>query len=200
MKYLALATALLLAPCLAPGFFAPRLAQAQPAPAHSPGMVHAMKPGRHAPMAASPKEAGQSAFAAIAEIVSLLEADPATDWSKVNIEALRQHLIDMNAVTLEAEIAAEPIAGGARFLAAGPDRIRGAIRRMVMAHATAMNGAGGWTLKAEDTATGAALSVTAADPAAIAKIRALGLIGVLTHGMHHQSHHLMIAAGRNPHG
>ena len=30
-----------------------------------------------------PTESGQSAFAAIHEIVELLEADPKTDWSKV---------------------------------------------------------------------------------------------------------------------
>ena len=43
---------------------------------------------------------GQGAFAAIQEIVEILAADPKTDWSKVNIDALRQHLIDMNNVTL----------------------------------------------------------------------------------------------------
>jgi hypothetical protein len=34
---------------------------------------------------------------------------------------------------------------------------------------------------------------------ASAKLRALGFIGVLTLGMHHQMHHLMIAKGENPH-
>jgi hypothetical protein len=32
----------------------------------------------------------------------LLKANPRTDWSKVNIAALREHLIDMNEVTLQA--------------------------------------------------------------------------------------------------
>src|SRR5437763_2768602 len=41
-----------------------------------------------------PTSPGQAAFGAISEIVRLLKADPNTDWSKVNIEALRQHLID----------------------------------------------------------------------------------------------------------
>ncbi len=191
MKSIVLAATLLLAPCLA---------QAQPAPSQHPTMMHGMMPGGHVQMAAQPKEAGQSAFAAIVEIVGLLEADPATDWSKVNIEALRQHLIDMNAVTLEATVVAEPIAGGARFQVSGNDPVRGSIRRMVMAHAATMNGVGGWTFKAEETPAGAVLTVTVADPAEVAKVRALGFIGVLTHGMHHQAHHLMIASGRNPHG
>ena len=38
----------------------------------------------------------------IAEIVSILEADPATDWTKVDLSALRQHLVDMNRLTLDA--------------------------------------------------------------------------------------------------
>ncbi len=43
---------------------------------------------------------GQDAFGAIQEIVRILEANPRTDWSKVNLAALREHLIDMNRVTL----------------------------------------------------------------------------------------------------
>ena len=46
-----------------------------------------------------PTMPGQDAFGAIQEIVRILEADPKTDWSKVNLEALRQHLIDMKDVT-----------------------------------------------------------------------------------------------------
>lgn len=45
---------------------------------------------------------GQDAFGTIQEIVRMLEADPATDWSKVNIGALREHLIDMDEVTMRA--------------------------------------------------------------------------------------------------
>jgi hypothetical protein len=33
----------------------------------------------------------------------------------------------------------------------------------------------------------------------LAKLRGLGFIGVLAHGMHHQAHHLMIARGESPH-
>ena len=46
-----------------------------------------------------PTMPGQEAFGTIQEIVRMLEADPATDWSKVNIGALREHLIDMDEVT-----------------------------------------------------------------------------------------------------
>ena len=62
--------------------------------------------GDHAEMqgiSTIPMLPGQDAFGAIQEIVHILDADPKTDWSKVDLEALRQHLIDMNEVTLHAE-------------------------------------------------------------------------------------------------
>jgi hypothetical protein len=51
----------------------------------------------------TPTMPGEDAFGAIQEIVRILDADPNTDWSKVDLEVLRQHLIDMNEVTLRAE-------------------------------------------------------------------------------------------------
>src|SRR5512138_3204260 len=53
---------------------------------------------------ALPTQPGQAAFGAISEIVRLLEADSTTDWSRVNIEALRQHLIDMDDVIMHAAV------------------------------------------------------------------------------------------------
>lgn len=62
--------------------------------------------GMHGGLTQQPALPGQDAFGAIQEIVQILQSDPTTDWSKVNISALRQHLIDMNEVTLRA-VAAE---------------------------------------------------------------------------------------------
>jgi hypothetical protein len=64
-----------------------------------------------------PTTPGQDAFGAIQEIVQILDADPKTDWSKVDLEALRQHLIDMNEVTLKADVAAKPTAWRSPLLA-----------------------------------------------------------------------------------
>ena len=144
-----------------------------------------------------PTEAGQSAFAAIQEIVQLLENTPGTDWSKVDIEALRQHLIDMNNVTLHSKVVATPVKGGARYLVTGRGSVVDSIRRMVTAHATAMNGVDGWQFSAAEAGGGAVMTVT--HPPDEAKIRGLGLIGIMTRGMHHQQHHLMIALGMGPH-
>ena len=164
-----------------------------------PGMT--MDHAAHMAMApeAMPREGGQAAFAAIHEIVDMLAADPNTDWSKVNIEALRQHLIDMDNVTLRASVTAEDLAGGVRFLATGEDATVGSIRRMVAAHARTMNGVGGWSYTAGEIPNGAALTVSVADRSDLVKVKALGFIGVLALGSHHQAHHLMIATGQNPH-
>ena len=70
-----------------------------------------------------PVEAGQGAFAAVAEIVSILTADPKTDWSKVDISALREHLADMNELSLADLQALE------KQLRAGPARAKGPRRK-----------------------------------------------------------------------
>jgi hypothetical protein len=145
-------------------------------------------------------QSGQAAFAAIQEIVQILVADPKTDWSKVDIEALRQHLIDMNNVTLLANVKNEAIDGGMRFNVTGEGPVRESIRRMTLAHAAMMNenGLDGWKFEAAEIDGGASMTVLA--PAKdIDKLRGLGFLGVLTLGTHHQAHHLMIARGVNPH-
>jgi hypothetical protein len=169
-------------------------------PAAHRHMMEMAAPGAPAAAAhpALPTQAGQGAFAAIQEIVAILMADPETDWSKVDIDALRQHLADMNAVTLSAKVANTPIEGGMRFDVTGEGDVRDSIRRMVTAHAMAMSGLDGWTMEAHEIDGGASLSVRAPAKDA-AKLRGLGFFGVLTLGMHHQMHHLMIARGAHPH-
>ena len=143
-----------------------------------------------------PTEGGQAAFAAIQEIVVALMADPATNWSDVDIEALRQHLIDMDNVTLRARVTAEEIDGGARFLVTSDDpAVTASIRRMTAAHVATMNGVEGWTLEATEIPGGAAMVATGD----AVKIRALGFIGLMTVGAHHQAHHLALARGQQPH-
>jgi hypothetical protein len=62
--------------------------------------------------AAVPTHPGQEAFGTVQEIVRILEADPKTDWSKVNIGALREHLIDMDEVTMLARASERPLNNG----------------------------------------------------------------------------------------
>ncbi len=145
--------------------------------------------------AALPTLPGQDAFGAIQEIVRLLDADPATDWSKVNLEALRQHLIDMNEVTLHAVAAPREIPGGLDITVTGSGRTLAAIQRMVAAHAHEIDGYKGWSVHAAKLPDGMQLTVTASDPNEIRHIRGLGFIGIMASGASHQAHHLMMAKG-----
>jgi hypothetical protein len=55
------------------------------------------------------------------------------------------------------------------------------------------------TFAVEDHLEGAVMTVTVDSPAVLPKLEGLGLFGIMALGMHHQAHHLMIAAGRAPH-
>ncbi len=159
---------------------------------------HSAAHAAHSAPEAAPLEPGQGAFAAIGEIVAILLADPETDWAEVNIAALREHLVDMNNVTLLAEVTTSDLPGGARFEVTGAPDVVASLHRMVPAHAAVMDGVGGWRLTALTDAAGAVLEVTGAEEDA-AKIRALGFFGVMADGMHHQAHHLAMAVGKSPH-
>ncbi|MFC3676091.1 hypothetical protein [Ferrovibrio xuzhouensis] len=148
-----------------------------------------------------PKLPGNDAFGAVQEILAILEADPKTDWNRVDLDALRRHLIDMNEVTLNAEAKVEAVGGGIRVAVTGQGRTLDAIRRMVPAHAREIDGHDGWHVATEDKPDGVILTVTAKDARQTAKIRGLGFIGVMATGAHHQIHHLAIARGEPmPHG
>lgn len=160
---------------------------------HTPGMTH---PGSKPPTA-TPTMPGQDAFGAIAEVVRLLEADSTTDWSRVNLEALRQHLVDMNEVTLRSGSRARVIDGGIEVEVTGTGRTADAIRRIVVAHASVLDALPDYVASGIATTSGARLTVKAErpSPAAVARIRGLGFIGLLTVGDHHAAHHLALASG-----
>ena len=148
-----------------------------------------------------PAMPGQDAFGAIAEIVRLLEADPATDWSRVDLERLRQHLIDMNEVVLRAAVKPVQVPGGIAMEITGAGRTRAAIPAMVVPHAAELDKMPQWTAKAEPIATGERLAVVArdaGDATTIARIRGLGFAGLLVQGGHHGPHHLAMARGELP--
>ena len=148
--------------------------------------------------APQPTEPGQGAFAAIAEIVALLEADPNTDWSKVDVAALRE-LVDMNELILNAIAKEEPIPSGLRITVTGEGRALRAIRNMVPAHAAELAKIEGWQVEAAARDGGAMLSVTSADPQQEARIGGLGFFGLMATGAHHQAHHWAIATGQPVH-
>jgi hypothetical protein len=141
-------------------------------------------------------QGGQAAFAAIAEATAALEADPSTDWSKANVDALRQHLVDMDNVTLHAEVARSDVPGGARFAITSADpRVRESIDRMVPLHSRLANRDGPYHSATAAIPNGTMLTVTGPTGLDQAKIRGLGFFGLLTEGVHHELHHMMLAKG-----
>ncbi len=154
------------------------------------GGMHGQQPGA----LGAPSMPGQDAFGTIQEVVQILQADPATDWSKVNIASLRQHLIDMDEVTLRAKAAERALDNGIEIVVTGEGRTLEAIKRMVPAHVSELREIG-WAAKSEDLSNGVKLTVTAGESQPLAKLKALGFMGIMVQGAHHQPHHLMMAKG-----
>jgi hypothetical protein len=151
-----------------------------------------------------PTAGGQAAFATIAEIVTLLTNDPTTDWSKVDLEALRQHLIDMDDVVLHAAVTKRDVPGGMEATVTGTGRTAQAIRRMVTMHGSMLAEMPQYQVATVEVPNGVRFTVTAKvkdDGKQVARIRGLGFVGLLTEGNHHAPHHLAIARGEgHPHG
>jgi hypothetical protein len=149
-------------------------------------------------MGAAAPQSGQAAFAAISEVVKRLKADSTTDWSKVNIESLRQHLIDMDDVVMRASAKATNVDGGVSLDITGTGKVAAAIKRMAGMHAMALNEEGEYAAKSSEIPGGVRLVVTARDAAdtkVVARIRGLGFAGLLAEGDHHAMHHMMLARG-----
>lgn len=142
-----------------------------------------------------PSEGGQSAFAAMAEIVAMLMDDPDADWSKVNISALREHLVDMNELTLNAVAKQSREGDRVVFTITGAGRTLRAVQSMVPAHAKELDKIEGWTVSVKTMPTGAVLTVASKSDAELSKIAALGFFGMMSIGAHHQPHHLAMATG-----
>ena len=144
-------------------------------------------------------ETGQGAFAALAEVTAALTADPDTDWSRVDMEALREHLVSMDRLVLDATVETGAVEDGRRFVVTGEGRTRQAIREMVPAHAAVLALETRWTIDTETTADGVTLTVRSDDPGERQRIDALGFFGLMATGNHHRPHHWAIATGQPMH-
>ena len=174
------------------------LAQAQTV---TNGHLHSMDHTAHGVPGGAPvlTEPGQGAFAALSEVVAVLEADPETDWSKVDLNALRDHLVDMDRLVSDTVVREEVLPTGLHILASGDEATLATLRRMVPAHAAQLARDDRWHIEAIAEDTGVALTVTSDDPAIAARIKGLGFFGLMASQDHHRSHHLGIAQGRPVH-
>ncbi len=144
---------------------------------------------------------GNDAFAAIQEVVYKLLADPKTDWSRVNLEALRQHLVDMENFTLHVDVVEQKtIANGVTFTVK-PVTPRAAVSldRTLAAHPGILKQETGWNFRTTKKNGGWKVDVTSSKAGEVAKIQGLGYIGIMALGNHHQPHHWQLAIGSNPH-
>jgi hypothetical protein len=148
---------------------------------------------------AVPTMPGQAAFGAIQEIVGILEADPNTNWENINLSALREHLVDMNEVTLKAGAVERRVENGLQVDITGSGRTLEAIKRMIPAHGSELDQLPNWRAITEQLPNGVRLTVVSSSSAEIAHIRGLGFIGLMASGSHHQPHHLMMARGEHIH-
>ncbi len=144
-------------------------------------------------------ETGQSAFAAISEIVQILSDTPNTDWAKVDIQAVRDHLVDMDMVTTQAIVNTRTQEHIVEFIVTGEGDVADAIERMTIAHSPMLEAATGWRVTAQPSLDGATMRIEVDTDQALSRVLGLGFFGVLTIGAHHQAHHMQMALGDGPH-
>jgi len=138
---------------------------------------------------------GQDALGAIQEVVGLLLADPSTDWSRVSIARLRQHLVDLERLTLFARVEEAPIERGLRVRIGGDDQLLASARRAVLRHAERMDGFRDWRVTGEDAGDAIVLELTTDREEELEVLRGMGFYGFLASGVHRPHELLAVARG-----
>lgn len=157
---------------------------------HSEGMDHSTMADHGAAM---PSEPGQGAFASVSEIVVMLSNDPNTDWSRVNIGALRAHLVDMDMLITNAQVTTLDVENGIEMRINLAGLGGGAASRMVPAHGPVLQAEVGW--QSDVTVGENDIIWRVASEQNTDKIRALGFFGLMALGDHHRAHHIGMARG-----
>jgi len=161
---------------------------------HTPDMDH----GAVTSNGGQPQEGGQATFAALVEIVAMLEQDTKIDWGTVDIDSLRAHLLDMNHLILDTDATKSTIGDTQiRFDIRGTAASIPSIHRMVPAHSRFIEKSRGWTIEPELSEDGATLTIAVQDTASLNRLNALGFYGFMSLDSHHQAHHYQMAVGRS---
>jgi hypothetical protein len=193
----------LVLPCLAlaaePRQADPRDRHAHPgrSPLEDLGLDVGVRQHRHdEPATAAPQHTGHEILGALQEVIGLLLADPATDWSTVSVERLRDHLVDLDRVLVDAVVEETTIEGGVVARIRGEGDTVEAARRLIPAHVALMDGFRGWRVSTNDAGDGLEVRIVAPAPAEVEVIRALGFFGLMASGVHHPHRLLAVARGR----
>ena len=166
---------------------------------HDNGMDHATHAKDQPLQDTTLTEPGQGAFAALSEVVRVLEADPDTDWDRVDLAGLRAHLVDMDRMVSETIVTETELPDGISALATGDADTIATLRRMVPAHAAQLAQDDRWDVDAIVADNGVELRVTSNDPTVVARIKGLGFFGLMASQDHHREHHMMMARGEDAH-
>jgi hypothetical protein len=145
-----------------------------------------------------PVSAGQAAYAAISEIVRILKSDPNTDWAKVDIGALRQHLVEMDDATMRAVTTERNVPAGIEIDIDGAGPAGAAATRMATTHMRILEQGSEYRASSAAVPGGVRITITARDPRnaqVVDRIRGLGFAGIMTEGEHHARHHIALARG-----
>src|SRR5690625_2345947 len=121
------------------------------------------------------KQTGSDVFDAMQEVIEHLKSDPDTDWSKVDLEGLRQHLIDMKAFTEEVEVLEQnPIDSGVKILVKPEtDRAAKALQHMLSMHPKMMKVERNWDMKAQQKKDVWEIACTTSNPDEVDLLRGL---------------------------
>lgn len=169
---------------------------------HDTHMMQELPQADVAMLSTSPlTEPGNAIFATLQEVVNQLLQDDNTNWEKVDLESLRQHLIDMENFTVNVRVISKTaIEQGVQVLIEpSTSQAAGSLDRALAAHPAMLEQETGWNMVSEKSANNYRIQITSTNPEDVMKIRALGYIGIMTMGSHHQPHHWAMASGNNPH-
>ncbi|WP_299284976.1 hypothetical protein [uncultured Tateyamaria sp.] len=167
---------------------------------HGAGMDHSAHGHDQIATGGVLSEPGQGAFAALSEVVRVLEADPDTDWATVNLSGLRAHLVDMDRMISDAVVSETDVLNGIIALATGDTETIATLQRMVPAHAAQLAKDDRWTVETLQIEDGIELRVTSDDPDVVDRIKGLGFFGLMASQDHHREHHLIMALGKDARG
>jgi hypothetical protein len=147
------------------------------------------------------KEAGNALFGTIQEAIKQLDANPNTNWEEVDLEGLRQHLIDMDNFSSFVDVLSdEKIEKGSKIIIKAQNPIaQASLKRAMDAHPGMLKSETSWNMTATPDGDKYVLIITTEKPAEVARLRALGYIGIMALGDHHQVHHWAMASGSDPH-
>ncbi len=146
-------------------------------------------------------ETGNDIFGTIQEVIINLNANPNTNWAKVNITALKEHLLDMRDMTINVKVISKKALKNGSEILIKPETKRSiqSIKRVLSAHPAQLKKETNWEMQVQKEGIEYRLITTTNKPIEVDKIIGLGYIGLMAYGNHHQYHHLLIASGSNPH-